>query len=83
MGQEERRSSESSAGVRSLGRYRIVAELARGGMGVVYLALVRGPGSFNKLLVLKELKPELLEQASIDRHERAFNVGAAGLMASA
>jgi serine/threonine protein kinase len=65
MGQEERRSSESSAGVRSLGRYRIVAELARGGMGVVYLALVRGPGSFNKLLVLKELKPELLEEPSV------------------
>jgi eukaryotic-like serine/threonine-protein kinase len=49
----------------ALGRYRIVAELARGGMGVVYLALVRGPGAFSKLQVIKELKPELLEDPAI------------------
>ncbi|HEY4057332.1 MAG TPA: serine/threonine-protein kinase, partial [Kofleriaceae bacterium] len=30
-------------------------------MGVVYLALVQGPGGFNKLLVVKELKAELAE----------------------
>jgi serine/threonine-protein kinase len=34
-------------------------------MGVVYLALMRGPGAFHKLLVLKELKPELLEDPGI------------------
>jgi serine/threonine-protein kinase len=48
-----------------LGRYRVVAELAQGGMGVVYLALMRGPGAFNKLLVLKELKPDLFEDPSV------------------
>jgi eukaryotic-like serine/threonine-protein kinase len=48
-----------------LGRYRLVAELARGGMGVVYLALMRGPGAFSKLLVLKELKPELLDDPAV------------------
>ncbi|HLK39692.1 MAG TPA: serine/threonine-protein kinase [Polyangiaceae bacterium] len=46
----------------ALGKYRLVAELARGGMGVVYLALARGPGGFSKLLVLKELRPALLEE---------------------
>jgi serine/threonine protein kinase len=49
----------------TLGRYRLIAELARGGMGVVYLALMRGPGAFSKLLVLKELKAELLGDPSV------------------
>jgi serine/threonine protein kinase len=51
--------------VHTLGKYRLVAELARGGMGVVYLALMRGPGAFTKLLVLKELKPDLLEDQDV------------------
>jgi serine/threonine-protein kinase len=42
-----------------IGKYHLVAELARGGMGIVHLAASQGPGSFNKLLVVKELKPEL------------------------
>jgi serine/threonine-protein kinase len=45
-----------------LGKYQLIAEIARGGMGVVYLAMVQGPGGFNKLLVVKELKPELVEE---------------------
>src|SRR5579864_4014205 len=49
----------------TLGRYRVVAELAQGGMGVVYLALMRGPGAFNKLLVLKELKPDLFDDPAV------------------
>src|SRR5262249_25998263 len=47
---------------RQLGRYHLIGQLARGGMGVVYLAASRGPGGFSKLLVLKELKPELAEE---------------------
>jgi serine/threonine-protein kinase len=39
----------------------LIAQLARGGMGVVYLALVRGPAGFNKLFVVKELKTDLAE----------------------
>ena len=35
--------------------------LGRGGMGVVYLAMVQGPAGFNKLVVVKELKPEFVE----------------------
>jgi serine/threonine protein kinase len=45
-----------------LGKYQLIAEIARGGMGVVYLARVQGPGGFNKLVVVKELKPELVEE---------------------
>ena len=47
--------------VADIGRYRLVAELARGGMGIVYLALLRGPGGFNKLFVVKVLKDHLAE----------------------
>jgi len=46
----------------ALGKYQLIAEIARGGMGVVYLALVQGPGGFHKLAVVKELKPELVEE---------------------
>jgi serine/threonine-protein kinase len=45
--------------VPEIGKYHLVAELARGGMGNVYLAAAQGPGGFSKLLVVKELKPEL------------------------
>src|SRR6187549_1886367 len=43
----------------SIGRYRLIAELARGGMGIVYVAASQGPGGFSKLVAIKELKPEL------------------------
>jgi serine/threonine-protein kinase len=45
--------------VANLGKYRLIAELARGGMGVVHLAVLKGLGGFTKLLVIKELRPEL------------------------
>jgi len=47
---------------RILGKYQLIAEIARGGMGIVYLAMVQGPGGFNKLVVVKELKPEFVEE---------------------
>ena len=47
-----------------LGKYQLVAEIARGGMGVVSLAVATGPARFSKLLVVKELKPELVEDVS-------------------
>ncbi len=36
-------------------------------MGIVYLALLQGPGGFNKLVVVKELKPELVEDPAFLR----------------
>jgi len=46
----------------AVGKYRLILELARGGMGHVYLAVALGPAGFNKLFVVKELKPELLQE---------------------
>src|SRR6476469_4506770 len=40
-------------------KFRLVAELGRGGMGNVYLAVVSGPAGFNKLQVVKRLRPDL------------------------
>lgn len=42
-----------------VGRYRPILELGQGGMAEVVLAVGRGPGGFNKLVVLKHLRREL------------------------
>ncbi len=39
----------------SSGKYEVVARLGRGGMAQVFLAVVRGMGGFNKLVVIKRL----------------------------
>ncbi len=41
------------------GKYRVLVELGQGGTANVYLAVARGPGGFNKLVVLKALKRDL------------------------
>src|SRR5215510_2324876 len=40
-------------------KYRILAPLGEGGMANVYLTVARGPGGFNKLLVIKAIKEDL------------------------
>jgi len=45
--------------VTSVGKYRVLSELGRGGMANVYLAVTRGPSEVNKLVVLKALLPDL------------------------
>jgi eukaryotic-like serine/threonine-protein kinase len=49
---------------RTLGRYRLIAELARGGMGTVYLAALNGPARFSKVMVIKQLRPAFAEDAN-------------------
>src|SRR5215468_4124025 len=45
----------------SIGKYRFIAEVATGGMGVIYLAARHGPAGFSQLVAVKELKPELAQ----------------------
>ncbi|CAN5122828.1 hypothetical protein BH09MYX1_BH09MYX1_32710 [soil metagenome] len=47
------------SGIVDVGRYRLIAELAHGGMGDVYLGVARGPAGFSKLMVIKQLRPAL------------------------
>src|SRR5258708_25179427 len=47
------------SGPRGTGKYNILAELGRGGMANVYLAVASGPSGFNKLVVLKCLRSDL------------------------
>ncbi len=45
----------------SVGKYRFLVELGSGGMGDVFLAVAQGPKGFNKLQVIKRLRPELAQ----------------------
>ena len=50
-----------ATGATILGKYRLIAELGHGGMAEVFLAVVRGPAGFNKLMVIKQIRPQLAE----------------------
>ncbi|WP_394849900.1 serine/threonine protein kinase [Pendulispora brunnea] len=52
-----------AAGGGVVGRYRLIFELGRGGMSDVVLAVIQGPGNFNKLQVLKFLRSSLAQEA--------------------
>ena len=48
----------AEAGIQPLstfGRYQLLLEMARGGMATLYLARLRGPRSFEKLIVVKRI----------------------------
>src|SRR4051812_25803380 len=44
------------------GKYRLIATLGHGGMADVFLAVAVGPMGFNKLQVIKRLRPSLAEE---------------------
>jgi eukaryotic-like serine/threonine-protein kinase len=48
-------------GDETLGQYRLIAEIGRGGMAGVYLAVAQGLAGFNKLLVIKQLERHFAE----------------------
>ncbi len=45
----------------TFGKYQLIANLGRGGMADVFLAVARGPAGFNKLIVIKRLRQELAD----------------------
>jgi eukaryotic-like serine/threonine-protein kinase len=52
-------SAPSALSASPRGKYLPIFQLGRGGMADVILALVQGPGGFNKLQVVKQLRGEL------------------------
>ena len=61
MSQGRERKERTAALPERLGRYEILLPIARGGMGVVYLARARGAGGFEREVALK-LLPRHLEE---------------------
>ncbi|HKO49037.1 MAG TPA: serine/threonine-protein kinase [Polyangiaceae bacterium] len=51
---------------RVFSKYRLIARLGSGGMAEVFLAVTGNPRSFNKLQVLKVLRPDLPERERAD-----------------
>ena len=45
----------------AMGKYQLIAELGHGGMAQVFLARASGPAGFNKLVVIKQIRPQFAE----------------------
>ncbi|MEQ8316369.1 MAG: serine/threonine-protein kinase [Phycisphaerales bacterium] len=60
-------AGKDGAAIRRVGRYRIVGELGRGGMGVVLRAIQETP---RREVAIKLIKPELFGRSSDERLER-------------
>jgi eukaryotic-like serine/threonine-protein kinase len=57
--------------------YRVLFELGRGGMGAAFLARAEGAGGFERLVVIKRIRPERLDPRSVERFLREARVAAA------
>ena len=49
-------SSQTPRVLPVMGKYRLLAEIGRGGMAEVFLGVIEGPGQFSKLIALKILR---------------------------
>lgn len=58
-------SQRALSGTVVLGRYRIVRELARGGMGMVYLGRIEGAAGFAKPVVIKRVLSHIDDEESV------------------
>jgi serine/threonine-protein kinase len=47
---------------RQFGRFELLLEMARGGMATLYLARIRGPEKFEKMLVVKKIHDHLADE---------------------
>jgi serine/threonine-protein kinase len=61
LGGENTKRAPSAA----FGKYELFAKLGSGGMAEVFLALSRGMAGFNKLVVLKRLRPSVAEDTAM------------------
>jgi serine/threonine protein kinase len=57
--------------------YRVLFELGRGGMGAAFLASAEGAGGFERLVVIKRIRPERFDPRSVERFLREAKVAAA------
>ena len=58
-------TSSRARAPQALGKYRFIASLGHGGMAEVFLAVALGPAGFNKLQVIKRLRPNLAEDPEL------------------
>jgi len=60
---------------RTIGKYRIVEQIGRGGMGTVYKAIDE---TLDRQVAIKVLNGDVLEQESIERFRREAMLGIVG-----